>query len=1015
MSENSNEKQLHNRLKSIFSDLHQTHPIPGLSINSRMSGWFWEIDPQGTLTACSPDVHELLGYSSETMVAQPLGAYSDFNLNAANLPKNPTIATLPIQIELTYKDTNNAKVETTSYLLPIINEDNQFLGWRGMSVIPLEDQDLQAMLIQEDEEAGVQRGLPLPDIFAPDEVLSPDPDRPGKIRDRAGIPQTNFEEETAFEEPLIPAVQPSEAVLEFLKMIDDDPDKTWEADDIQLVEQVHSQLELALENANLFQQTQIALAETDEQARRLRLLNELSEKLSQATNLYEIYNATTETTAEMILNADYVSLLALTTEDNTSLEVCGLSGKNTELKLGMSMPLKDSPSQIAFNRSTILILDGIDAEQASGEGSLLVAPIFIGGEPFGTLNLGSQSSNRFRDQDRYFMQQLITLVNASIENRRLFDAIENALSSTEEQARRLAELNQLSEQLGQTETFEEVISTTMQRIDMVIPCEFIQTTILDRNTNQFRLYNLQDGKALASDQTIPLEGSLLGEVVKHKRLVSEYNLKKSPYPDTKALIEQHHVHSLIAAPLLTGDDVLGTLMVATQKEAAYTLQEETLMQSISSIVASTVENRRLFQQIQRRSLQLETSAEVSRFASTILDPEELLPEVVNLITTGFNLYYTGLFLVDETGEITGEPNKWAVLRAGSGEAGHKMLEANHKLEVGGSSMIGTCIANAEARIALDVGAEAQFFRNPYLPNTRSEMALPLISRGQVLGALSIQSLEEAAFSQEDITSLQTLADQLANAIENARLFEQTEERAEELAVLNEMARAFTQTMNVDKLIEFTYEFSGRLMNTENFYMALFHPEKNLIEFKYFVEDGVNIPPPEPKIMLGEGLTDWIITNKLPMLMPNNAQEHMRQMGIPARGRPAAAWLGVPMLLGNQVMGVIAVQSYDPEVTFNSQDLDLLSAVASQAAVAIDNASRFEATQARARYEQVLREITTRVHSSSSAETILRTAVREVSNALGRQAFIELKDDLEENRGSLETQPAKPASEPQEEN
>jgi transcriptional regulator with GAF, ATPase, and Fis domain len=341
-------------------------------------------------------------------------------------------------------------------------------------------------------------------------------------------------------------------------------------------------------------------------------------------------------------------------------------------------------------------------------------------------------------------------------------------------------------------------------------------------------------------------------------------------------------------------------------------------------MVSTLENRRLFRQIQRRSTQLETSAEVSRIASTILDPSELLPEVVELIKKGFDLNYAGIFLIDVTGEITGEPNKWAVLQAGSGLPGQQMIDSGHKLEIGGDSMIGTSISKAETN----------FVRNPYLPETRSEMAFPLISRGQVLGALSIQSDKEGSFTQEDITSLQTMADQLANAIENANLFEQTEARAEELTILNEMARAFTQTLDVDALIKHTFDFTRRLMNAENFYAALFHQETNIIEFKLFVEDGEPIPPPEPKISLGEGLTDWIIKNQLPVLMQTDVTEQMTSMGIPVRGKPAESWLGVPMLIGN----------------------------------------------------------TTRVHSSTNAETILKTAVREVSSALGRQAFIELKPD-----------------------
>jgi PAS domain S-box-containing protein len=169
--------------------------------------------------------------------------------------------------------------------------------------------------------------------------------------------------------------------------------------------------------------------------------------------------------------------------------------------------------------------------------------------------------------------------------------------------------------------------------------------------------------------------------------------------------------------------------------------------------------------LQRLSTQLQTAAEVSRAASSILDPDELIQQVVDLVCARFALYYAGLFLVDEAGE-------WAVLRAGSGKAGRRMAEQGHRSKIGGNSVIGWCVANVQARIALDVGEEAVRFENPLLPKTRSELALPLISRGKILGAMTIQSAQEAAFFEEDIAVLQTMADQLANAIENARLYDQ---------------------------------------------------------------------------------------------------------------------------------------------------------------------------------------------------------------------------------------------------
>lgn len=800
---------------------------------------------------------------------------------------------------------------------------------------------------------------------------------------------------TEFEEAqLIDQILNNPDGTDLLDIIAGDQDRAWSEDELLLVQQVTDQLTLAMENANLFQQTQSALAETDEQARRLRLLNEMSEQLSQANTLQEVYDLALEKTLQIFM-ADRVSL-ALMTPSKDAVRIVSSIGDKGTLSVGTTLELEGTANKTAIDENKIIINPNTDQSSLGGIQSFILAPVSVANEILGTLNVGSFTPNQFSHADETFIAQLLSLLGSIIENRRLFDAIEEALATTEEQARRLAQLNLLSEQLSQMNSFEEVVEATLANMDKIIPADLCTVSIYNPAMENFKVYAQRGTGAISPESAdLPIENSLIGFAMQENRLRSENNLAESSYIDARSLSETG-IRSLIVAPLSTGGNPIGTINVGKNEAFSYSSQDENLMLSISSLVASTIDNRQLLTQIRKRSTQLETSAEVSRIASTILDTSELFPKVVELIREGFDLYYVGLFLVDETGEWTGELNRWAVLRAGTGEAGQEMLMTNHRLELGGDSMIGTAIANSEARIALDVGKEARFFRNPYLPDTRSEMALPLISRGQALGALSIQSEREAAFSDEDITALQTMADQVANAIENARLFEQTETRAEELTILNEMARAYTQSFDVSQIIELTYNFVDRLMDVPNFYLALYDSREQIVDFKLFVENGETIPAPKPKVKLGDGLADWIIKNRLPIHIPNNLEGHLWDMGIQSKGERAKSWLGVPMLRGDQVLGVIAIQNYEKENAFSSHDLDLLSAVASQSTVAIDNARRFQESQARARYEQLLREITARVHSSTDAETILRTAVREVSTALRRRAFIELKGAREGN-------------------
>jgi len=241
-----------------------------------------------------------------------------------------------------------------------------------------------------------------------------------------------------------------------------------------------------------------------------------------------------------------------------------------------------------------------------------------------------------------------------------------------------------------------------------------------------------------------------------------------------------HTRSEMALPLMLGDEVIGALTVQSTEEAAFSEDDITSLQAMADQLAVAInnamlhaENQRLLARTERRARLLEAAARVGRDVTSILDMDELLNRTVDIICDTYGFYYAGVFLVDETGE-------WAVLRAGRGEAGAAMLAEGHKLKVGGHSMIGTAIESGKARIALDVGEEPVHFKNPHLPHTRSEMALPLAIRGQVIGALTVQSVEEAAFSEDDITSLQAMADQLAVAIRNAQLLLELEAAYAEL-------------------------------------------------------------------------------------------------------------------------------------------------------------------------------------------------------------------------------------------
>ncbi len=181
------------------------------------------------------------------------------------------------------------------------------------------------------------------------------------------------------------------------------------------------------------------------------------------------------------------------------------------------------------------------------------------------------------------------------------------------------------------------------------------------------------------------------------------------------------------------------------------------------------------QEVERRSMQLQVAADIARDAASVRDLQELLDSAVNKIRDRFGFYHAGIFLVDERRE-------YAVLRAATGEAGIALMLQEHKLKVGEVGIVGYVTGTGQPRIALDVGVDAVYFKNPVLPETHSEMALPLKTGDRIIGALDVQSKAESAFDKDDVRVLQTMADQLAVAIENARLFQEMEQALHQLEI-----------------------------------------------------------------------------------------------------------------------------------------------------------------------------------------------------------------------------------------
>ncbi|MEK6255721.1 MAG: GAF domain-containing protein [Chloroflexota bacterium] len=988
MSNKLKQEQLRQRLNSLFSEIvnEQEVDIPAISTHTNNTGWTWRASVDGIYTECSPEISELLGYKPSEVIGTDILEFGLTSHSQSKLTELLQRAEFPIEVALTFLTKYKLEVAIAFNIFDDKTENGQADGLRGFAQI-IGDYDagavepvssdgeviLEEPIKREIEEEEVQ-SIPLEsDSMAYQETASLDP---SMVLNYLAKQEKDHVSAT----PLL--IEPTK--LELLEEIDKDPEREWTGEELLIVEQVADQLTLALENAKLFNQTQQALSDTDEQARRLRLLNDMSEQLGRVSELQEIMDITAQY-IDVILRTDHTSI-SLFGDSTMEFEVISLNGDAGNIPAGTQLPMESTAiGNVVKSRTLINIpnleddLENIDSKASFEQGirSTLLAPIFVSTKVVGTISTGSFKAKYFSGNEENLLTSISTIVSATIENRQLFDAVQGSLAESEKQSKRLKLLNEMSAQLSKVDTVEEISKIATDQTLEILGANVAGMVQLNINDSIGQLISI------SGDYNEALQpGSQISLTVKTALAIADKRIVASDS-------EVGFGRFTLIAPVFSGDEVICVLNIGSQQEVDFSSADQDMLTQITSLLSGTLENSRLFSQIQRRGAQLSASAQVSRLASGIIDSGDLLQQVIDSIQKGFSLYYAGLFLIDKDGDWTGEPNKWAVLQAGSGELGQQMLAAGHKLELGGDSMIGSSIVDGQARIALDVGAEAVFFQNPYLPETRSEMALPLIARGETLGALTIQSDQEAAFTQEDITALQTMADQVANSIENVNLFEQTQDRAEELGVLNEMARTFTQTLDFDTILENIYVYVSRLMDARNFYVALFDSQKDEIYIPLFKYHGDTHEDQGTRRKSGNGISEWIIRNGRPLLLREEALDWIKEEGLDIQDYEAKSWLGVPMLRGGEVSGIISVQSYYTARKYSTHHLDLLSAVANQAGIALENATLFAETQERARFEQeraeserLVRTITENVRRGGDMQEMLQIAINELGNAVG---------------------------------
>lgn len=381
-------------------------------------------------------------------------------------------------------------------------------------------------------------------------------------------------------------------------------------------------------------------------------------------------------------------------------------------------------------------------------------------------------------------------------------------------------------------------------------------------------------------------------------------------------------------------------LFAAQASARELVDSNKRLQSLQNELESRVEARTAelavsSAQANRRARQLQAVADVARTIASLQDLDQLLRSIAGLISEQFGYYHAGIFLLDENREF-------ALLRAASSEGGQRMLDRGHKLKVEATSIVGYAAIFGKPRVASDVGIDSAYFSNPDLPETRSEAALPLSVGGRPIGILDVQSTEEAAFTQDDIDVLGTLAFQAAVAIENARLFGETR-------------RALTEAQDAYQ------QFVGQAW-------ARFTQHRNVTGYRSDGGRAARMASPAGNPLIANALATG-------------------DLSTGERTTKAGAAFALPIKLRDQVIGVLHIQAKDLGREWTADEMAIARAAAERAGLALENARLLADSQKRAAKEKVISEATAHISSALNVENILHTTTNELARALGSTEIV----------------------------
>jgi GAF domain-containing protein/DNA-binding response OmpR family regulator len=593
------------------------------------------------------------------------------------------------------------------------------------------------------------------------------------------------------------------------------------------------------------------------------------------------------------------------------------------------------------------VIEHVPAEEAmiqAGIRSFAALPIQPRNIEGGFILIAFKHTHYYSDSEDRYLNTLADGVSVILTSFSLYNESQSMLEET-------SSLYQASRALYEATSPEDIIRVAVDELisEHVNIVKFISlntTTWLDERASADLKVSWRDGKYQYDEESLTARTTPLWPfMIQNQLSVVEDILVDDRLDDEgRAILTERGIRSFVIIPLRSSQRNIGAVVISSDKVYRYESRELDIYQSFGEQASLALEAVYLLEQIERRARQLQTSAEVSQSAAQLLDLEELFPHVVELIKDAFNYDHVQIFVMDEH-------DQFAELRASTGEVGQRLLSMNHKLEKGSASVIGKVTATGKPQISQETINQLDHKPNPFLLKTRSEIAVPLMIKDRVIGALDVQSNLPNAFSQEDMNLLTTLGSQISVAIDNANLYASAQVQAGRMQFLFE---ATTAAATAETLQETLEQIAADILNVSGSETVIIYQPKDFI-------DEVN--PSLPAVKMLTPVVAVGIDASLEVLESINIEKSDLLLAEVARNRrafiiddisthhnyhpinsQAQSGMILPLAIGSQLVGLIVVEDQDKNA-YSNETIQLLLTLSGSVSAVVQSTELLEQLQA----------------------------------------------------------------------